>query len=73
MTVRIKYFEGTDTTVIELSTNPPVETRELNENLYIDFDERGFVVSITIEHADKLADMQELHYQHIPASLPMVK
>lgn len=67
--MRIKYFEDTDTTVVELSTNPPVETRELNENLYIDLDNQGLVVSITIEHAGKSTDMREFLYQRIPAGL----
>ncbi|MEW6086490.1 MAG: DUF2283 domain-containing protein [Chloroflexota bacterium] len=67
--MRIKYFEETDTTVVELSTNPSVETRELNENLYIDLDDQGLVVSITIEHAGKSADMREFLYQRIPAGL----
>ncbi|MBK9007616.1 MAG: DUF2283 domain-containing protein [Anaerolineae bacterium] len=71
--MRIKHFEATDTAIVELSKNPSVETWELNENLYIDLDDQGFIVSITIEHADKFAEMDELLYQHIPASSPMVK
>ncbi len=67
--MHIKYFEDTDTTVVELSTNPPVETRELNENLYIDLDNQGLVVSITIEHAGKSTDMREFLYQRIPAGV----
>jgi len=67
--MRIKYFEDSDTTLVELSTNPTVETRELNENLYIDLDDQGRVVSITIEHAGKSADMREFLYQRIPAGL----
>ena len=47
--MRIKYFEDTDTTLVELSANPPVETRELSENIYLDLDGNGNVVSITIE------------------------
>ena len=65
--MRIKYFEDTDTTLVELSTNPPVETQELNENVYIDLDDEGKVVSITIEHAGQSADMREFLYQRIPA------
>ena len=72
-TMRIKHFEATDTAIIELSINLSVETRELNENLYIDLDNQGLVVSITIEHADRFADIQELLYQSIPTRLPMVK
>ncbi len=67
--MRIKYFEATDTTLVELSTNPPVETQELNENIYIDLDNEGRVVNMTIEHAGQSADMRELLYQRIPAGL----
>lgn len=65
--MRVKYFEDTDTTLVELSTNPPVETQELNENVYIDLDDEGKVVSITIEHAGQSADMREFLYQRISA------
>lgn len=67
--MRIKYFEDTDTTLVELSTNPPVETRELNENIYLDLDSNGNVVSITIEHASTSSDMREFLYQRIPAAM----
>jgi uncharacterized protein YuzE len=65
--MKIKYFEDTDTTLVELSTNPPVETQELNENIYLDLDGNGNVVSITIEHAILSGDMREFLYQRIPA------
>ena len=39
--MRVKYFEDTDTTLVEFSSNPPVETQEFNENIYLDFDSRG--------------------------------
>lgn len=68
--MRIKYFEDTDTTLVEFSTNIPVETRELNENIYLDLDGNGRVVSMTIEHAGQSADMKEFLYQRIPAGLP---
>jgi uncharacterized protein YuzE len=67
--MRIKYFEDTDTTLVELSSNPPVETRELNENIYLDLDSNGNVVSITIEHASSSSDMREFLYQRIPAAM----
>ena len=67
--MHIKYFEDTDTTLVELSTNQPVETQELNENVYIDLDNQGRVVSITIEHAGQSTDMREFLYQRIPAGL----
>ena len=65
--MRVRYFEDTDTTLVEFSTNPPVETQELNENIYLDLDAQGRVVSITVEHSGQSADMREFLYQRIPA------
>jgi len=65
--MRIKYFADTDTALIEFSDQPPVETRELNENIYLDLDADGRVVSLTIEHARQTAGIDEFTYQHIPA------
>jgi len=65
--MRIKYFADTDTALVEFSDRPPVETRELNENVYLDLDTDGRVVSLTIEHARQTARMDEFTYQHIPA------
>jgi uncharacterized protein YuzE len=68
--MRVKYFADTDTALLEFSTNPAVETREVNENIYLDLDAGGRVVSITIEHAGQSAGMEEFLYQRIPAGQP---
>ncbi len=65
--MKIKYFEDTDTVQMEFSDHPVAETREINENLYIDLDARGNVVNMTIEHASVQADMRELAFQRIAA------
>ena len=68
--MRIKYFADTDTVLVELSDRPPVETREVNENIYLDLDDQGRVVSMTIEHARQAATIDEFCYQFIPALTP---
>lgn len=68
--MRVKYFADTDTALLEFSTNQPVETREVNENIYVDLDSDGRVVSMTIEHAGQSADMNEFLFQRIPADVP---
>jgi len=68
--MRVKYFADTDTALLEFSTNPPVETRAVNENIYVDLDDNGRVVSMTIEHAGQSADMNEFLFQRIPADMP---
>jgi uncharacterized protein YuzE len=65
--MRVKYFADTDTALLEFSNNSPVETREVNENIYVDLDDDGRVVSMTIEHAGQSADMNEFLFQRIPA------
>jgi uncharacterized protein YuzE len=65
--MRIKYFADTDTALVEFSTTTSAETRELNENIYLELDSAGQVVSITIEHAHQAASMDEFSYQLVPA------
>ena len=47
----VTYFKDTDTALLEFTSKPVAETRELNENVYIDLDAQGNLVAITIEHA----------------------
>ncbi len=69
--MRVKYFADTDTALIEFSTNLSVETQDINENVYIDLDSTGHVVSMTIEHAGQSANMEEFLYQRISADMPV--
>ena len=64
--MRVNYFTDTDTTLVEFSDGPPVETRELDENISLDLDADGHLVSLTIEHAQQTAGMDELSYQRVP-------
>lgn len=45
------YFRETDTALLEFSERPVQETREVNENVSLDLDAHGNIVSMTIEHA----------------------
>ena len=63
--MRIKYFADTDTAHIEFTGKGVVETREVSENVYIDIDESGHVVSMTIEHAKSNAELWEFSYQEM--------
>jgi len=57
--MRIQYFADTDTALVEFPDQPPVETRGLNENMYLDLDSEGRVVSLTIEHARQATGRDE--------------
>jgi uncharacterized protein YuzE len=53
----VKYFRGTDTALLEFSDQLVEETREISENIYIDLDKDGNLVSMTIEHAQQAASL----------------
>ena len=57
--MRIKYFEDTDTMLIEFSDRDVAETIEISENFYAEVDEEGRVVALTFEHASQYADFSE--------------
>jgi uncharacterized protein YuzE len=63
--MKIKYFEDTDTALVELGTAPVVETRELSEDVTLDLDAHGHVVAITLEHASLRGDLSEIAFQRI--------
>ncbi|MBI5968252.1 MAG: DUF2283 domain-containing protein [Deltaproteobacteria bacterium] len=68
--MKIKYFSDTDTALVEFSDKEVYETREINENIYIDLDKDGSLVSMTIEHAKEQANLDELSYQQIEKRSP---
>ncbi len=63
--MRVKYFSDTDTALVEFTDNEVMETKEISENIYIDLDKHGNLVSMTIEHARSNARLQEFSYQEI--------
>ncbi len=60
--MKIRYFNDTDTALIEFSNKPVAETKEISENLYIDLDQQGRLVSMTIEHAKEQAGISEISF-----------
>ena len=66
--MRVKYFSDTDTALLEFTDNPVAETREISENIYADLDQRGNLVSMTIEHARTNAHLEEFSYQEVQSS-----
>jgi uncharacterized protein YuzE len=65
--MRIRYFAGTDTLLIEFRDVAVAETRELDENTLLDVDASGNICAITIEHASQRADIPKFSYEQIAA------
>jgi uncharacterized protein YuzE len=58
--MRIKYFSDTDTALLEFTDAPVAETRVINEDVIVDLDAQGRMVSLTIEHAKEAAGFREV-------------
>ena len=65
--MKVQYFSDTDTALVEFVDRKIFETREINENIYVDLDEEGNLVSMTIEHAKANAGLREFSYQEVTA------
>ena len=63
--MRVKYFADTDTALVEFTDNEVLETKEISENIFVDLDREGNLVSMTIEHARTNARLQEFSYQEV--------
>jgi uncharacterized protein YuzE len=65
--MKIRYFEDTDTLLIEFRDDPVVATRDLDENTLLDLDAQGNVCAITVEHASTRAGIPQFSYEQIAA------
>ena len=63
--MKIKYFPDTDTALIEFIDREVYETKEVGEDIYIDLDQYGNLVNMTIEHAKAKAGLREISYQEM--------
>lgn len=65
--MKVRYFEQTDTLLIELKEAQVAETRDLDENTVLDVDGEGNICTITIEHASKRAGIPQFSYEQVAA------
>ena len=61
--MKIQYFGDTDTLYIVFREARVEETKDLDENTLVEFDDKGNLVSLTIEHARERTDMANLSFQ----------
>ena len=66
--MKVKYFHDTDTALVEFSEREVTETKEINEDIYIDLDAFGNLVAMTIEHAQQQASLPDPSYEQIESS-----
>lgn len=63
--MRIRYFRETDTLYIEFQEAPVAETRDLDENTFLDLDGKGNICAITVEHASERTGIPQFSYEQV--------
>jgi uncharacterized protein YuzE len=51
--MKLYYYEETDSLYIELRKNASTESREVSDDVVLDFDEGGNLVGIDVDHASE--------------------
>jgi uncharacterized protein YuzE len=65
--MKIRYFEDTDTLLIEFREAPVSESRDLDEDTVLDLDAAGNICSITVEHASTRAGAPKFSFEKVAA------
>ncbi|MFA4826627.1 MAG: DUF2283 domain-containing protein [Methanoregula sp.] len=63
--MKVKYFPDTDTLLLTFSDKRIADTHDLNENILVELDNDGQLVSMTVEHAKHQTDVGEFSYQQV--------
>ena len=63
--MEIKYFKDTDTLLVNFNNNIITDTLDVNEDILVERDLNGNLVSITCEHVSQKPDLEELLYQQV--------
>ncbi len=63
----VRYFEQTDTLLIEFRDAVVTETPDLDENTLLDLDRNGNICAITVEHVSKRTDIPKFSFERVTA------
>lgn len=66
--MKITYFKDTDTLLVNFSNREIAVTKDLNENVLIELDKDGNVVSMTIEHARNQTEPGSFTYNQVESA-----
>ncbi|MDP3877907.1 MAG: DUF2283 domain-containing protein [Methylobacter sp.] len=64
--MKLSYDKETDSLYIHLSNTPSVDSDEVADGLVLDFDSKGTLVGIDVQHASEKTDIQSVSLSHLP-------
>lgn len=66
--MKFNYYTKTDSLYIDLSEKKSVDSKEIAPGVVLDFDSKGQLVGIDIDHASKHVNLSRLEAKGIPYS-----
>jgi uncharacterized protein YuzE len=66
--MKLHYYPETDSLYIDLSSAPSVDSREISDDIVLDFGEDGRIVGLDIQHASKQMDLTSVDLESLPLS-----
>jgi uncharacterized protein YuzE len=66
--MKLNYDRETDSLYIDLNARPSVDSREVQDGVVIDLDEKGRIVGIDIQHASQILDLATLETESLPTA-----
>lgn len=67
--MKLSYYPDTDSLYIDLAARPSAESVEVSEGVVLDYDTKGNLVGIDIDHASEKLDLQELVTSQVPLGI----
>ncbi len=66
--MKLNYDRETDSLYIDLNARPSVDSREVQDGVVIDLDDKGQIVGIDIQHASQILDLATLETDSLPTA-----
>ncbi len=63
--MQVRYFPDTDTLLIDFADRDIAETTDINENVLVELDADGGLVSMTIEHAKANVNIEDFSFRTV--------
>jgi uncharacterized protein YuzE len=67
--MKVTYFTDTDTLLVRFAEGYREESKDLDENTLAEYDEKGNLLCLTLEHASNRADVHSFSYSQEPAEV----
>ena len=70
--MKLNYYPDTDSLYIDLSEQSSVESLEISEGVVLDYDAKGDLVGIDVDHASTRVDIYKLVVSNLPATVETI-